>query len=61
MHDSLPGDGALAELARNLGVSSLDQHLYELPLVARKRMSWFWPTKVRFQAGSIGPDSGRGV
>ena len=40
---TLPGDGALAELARNLGVSSLDQHLYELPLVARKRMSWFWP------------------
>ena len=22
---------------------SLDQHLYELPLVARKRLSWLWP------------------
>jgi energy-coupling factor transport system ATP-binding protein len=26
-----------------LGVPSLDQHLYELPLVARKRLSWLWP------------------
>ena len=21
----------------------MDQHLYELPLVARKRLSWLWP------------------
>jgi ABC-type sulfate/molybdate transport systems ATPase subunit len=24
-------------------VPSLDQHLYELPLTARKRLSWLWP------------------
>ena len=23
--------------------ASLDQHLYELPLAARKRISWLWP------------------
>jgi energy-coupling factor transport system ATP-binding protein len=30
-------------LARALGMPSLDQHLYELPLAARKRVSWLWP------------------
>jgi len=36
-------DDRVAELARDLGVPSLDQHLYELPLAARKRISWLWP------------------
>jgi cobalt/nickel transport system ATP-binding protein len=40
---AFPDDAACATLARHLGVSSLDQHLYELPLVARKRVSWLWP------------------
>jgi energy-coupling factor transporter ATP-binding protein EcfA2 len=38
-----PTDAALASLAARLGIASLDQHLYELPLVARKRASWLWP------------------
>jgi energy-coupling factor transporter ATP-binding protein EcfA2 len=33
----------LTELARLFGLASLDQHLYELPLAARKRASWLWP------------------
>ena len=40
---AFPADAALASLAARLGVASLDQHLYELPLVARKRASWLWP------------------
>jgi energy-coupling factor transport system ATP-binding protein len=40
---TLPPDDTLATLAALLGIRSLDQHLYELPLVARKRLSWFWP------------------
>jgi energy-coupling factor transporter ATP-binding protein EcfA2 len=40
---SLPPDDALTALAASLGVRSLDQHLYELPLAARKRLSWLWP------------------
>jgi energy-coupling factor transporter ATP-binding protein EcfA2 len=40
---AVPGDDRLAELARHLGITSLDQHLYELPLVARKRLSWLMP------------------
>ncbi len=39
----LPSDDELAKLAACLGVRSMDQHLYELPLVARKRLSWLWP------------------
>ena len=39
----LPPDAELAMLAASLGIRSLDQHLYELPLVARKRLSWLWP------------------
>jgi energy-coupling factor transporter ATP-binding protein EcfA2 len=38
-----PGDAAMAALAACLGASSLDVHLYELPLAARKRLSWLWP------------------
>jgi energy-coupling factor transporter ATP-binding protein EcfA2 len=36
-------DDRVTGLARYLGVASLDQHLYELPLAARKRISWLWP------------------
>jgi energy-coupling factor transporter ATP-binding protein EcfA2 len=36
-------DGRMAKLAAALGVHSLDAHLYELPLTARKRLSWLWP------------------
>ena len=36
-------DARLSELAQALGIASLDQHLYELPLAARKRVSWLWP------------------
>jgi len=39
----LPSVETLAALAACLGVRSIDQHLYELPLVARKRLSWLWP------------------
>ena len=39
---TIPDESALAALAARLGVPSLDQHLYELPLVARKRVSWLW-------------------
>jgi cobalt/nickel transport system ATP-binding protein len=38
-----PADAALTTLAACLGVPSLDVHLYELPLAARKRLSWLWP------------------
>jgi energy-coupling factor transporter ATP-binding protein EcfA2 len=38
-----PDDAGLARLAGHLGIGSLEQHLYELPLVARKRLSWLWP------------------
>jgi energy-coupling factor transporter ATP-binding protein EcfA2 len=38
-----PDDAALAALAVHLGAPSLDAHLYELPLAARKRLSWLWP------------------
>lgn len=39
----VPDDDRLTELAAQLGVTAPDQHLYELPLVARKRLSWLWP------------------
>ena len=39
----VPAVEVLARLAACLGVRSIDQHLYELPLVARKRLSWLWP------------------
>jgi energy-coupling factor transporter ATP-binding protein EcfA2 len=38
----IPDDAACTTLAGHLGVPSLDQHLYELPLAARKRVSWLW-------------------
>jgi energy-coupling factor transport system ATP-binding protein len=37
-----PPDARLASLAHKLGVRDADQHLYELPLAARKRLSWLW-------------------
>jgi energy-coupling factor transport system ATP-binding protein len=40
---ALMDEARLAALARALGIASLDQHLYELPLAARKRVSWLWP------------------
>jgi energy-coupling factor transporter ATP-binding protein EcfA2 len=40
---AVPPDDTLAGLAACLGVRSLEHHLYELPLVARKRLSWLWP------------------
>jgi energy-coupling factor transporter ATP-binding protein EcfA2 len=40
---AFPSDATLGALAARLGVASLDQHLYELPLTARKRASWLWP------------------
>src|SRR5207248_10079291 len=40
---TLPPEGKFAALAACLGIRSIDQHLYELPLVARKRLSWLWP------------------
>jgi energy-coupling factor transporter ATP-binding protein EcfA2 len=38
-----PADAGISTLAACLGVRSLDAHLYELPLAARKRLSWLWP------------------
>jgi energy-coupling factor transporter ATP-binding protein EcfA2 len=38
-----PSDGEIETAACHLGATSLDQHLYELPLAARKRLSWLWP------------------
>src|SRR5262249_55877404 len=45
-----------------LGVPSLDTHLYELPLVARKRLSWLWPLSgalpwIMLDEPSIGQDA----
>lgn len=39
----MPDNTQLAKLAQALGIAGLDQHLYELPLAARKRASWLWP------------------
>ena len=38
-----PDERHIAALAARLGAPSLDAHLYELPLAARKRLSWLWP------------------
>jgi energy-coupling factor transport system ATP-binding protein len=38
-----PDDAAVGTLAAHLGTGSRDAHLYELPLAARKRLSWLWP------------------
>jgi energy-coupling factor transporter ATP-binding protein EcfA2 len=40
--DSLPSDDRVALLSEQLGIRSLDMHLYEIPLAARKRLSWLW-------------------
>jgi ATPase subunit of ABC transporter with duplicated ATPase domains len=38
-----PSDALLRSLAGKLGVRAPDQHLCDLPLAARKRLSWLWP------------------
>jgi energy-coupling factor transport system ATP-binding protein len=38
-----PSEVRLISLAHKLGVQTPDQLLYELPLAARKRLSWLWP------------------
>jgi cobalt/nickel transport system ATP-binding protein len=38
-----PSEALLASLAVKLGVRAPDQHLYDLPLAARKRLGWLWP------------------
>jgi ATPase subunit of ABC transporter with duplicated ATPase domains len=40
---SLLREQRLGAIARALGVESMDQNLYELPLASRKRVSWLWP------------------
>jgi energy-coupling factor transporter ATP-binding protein EcfA2 len=40
---ALPSEEKFAALSGRLGAKSLDDHVYELPLVARKRLSWLWP------------------
>jgi energy-coupling factor transporter ATP-binding protein EcfA2 len=52
----------LASLARSLGAPSSDAHLYELPLAARKRLSWLWPLSgalpwIMLDEPTIGQDS----
>jgi ATPase subunit of ABC transporter with duplicated ATPase domains len=54
-------DARITKLAAALGVDSLDAHLYELPLAARKRLSWLWPLSgalpwVMLDEPSIGQD-----
>jgi cobalt/nickel transport system ATP-binding protein len=38
-----PSDALLRSLAGKLGVRAPDPHLCDLPLAARKRLSWLWP------------------
>jgi len=57
-----PSDERLSLLARCLGFPSLDLHLYELPLAARKRLSWLWPFSgalpwIMLDEPTIGQDS----
>ena len=40
---ALVTDARMEALAAALGIHSLDARLYELPLTARKRLSWLWP------------------
>ena len=42
-NDRFPTNETIAALSLQLGLPSLDHHLYELPLTARKRVSWLWP------------------
>jgi energy-coupling factor transport system ATP-binding protein len=58
---ALLADARVEALAAALGIHSLDAHLYELPLAARKRLSWLWPLSgalpwVMFDEPSIGQD-----
>jgi energy-coupling factor transporter ATP-binding protein EcfA2 len=55
-------DDRMANLADALGARSLDAHLYELPLAARKRLSWLWPLSgalpwAMFDEPSVGQDA----
>jgi ABC-type Mn2+/Zn2+ transport system ATPase subunit len=57
----LLADTRMEALAAALGIHSLDARLYELPLAARKRLSWLWPLSgalpwVMFDEPSIGQD-----
>jgi energy-coupling factor transporter ATP-binding protein EcfA2 len=57
-----PDDAAVATLAAHLGAGSRDAHLYELPLAARKRLSWLWPLSgalpwVMFDEPTVGQDA----
>ena len=58
---ALLADARMQAHAAALGIHSLDAHLYELPLAARKRLSWLWPLSgalpwVMFDEPSIGQD-----
>jgi len=58
---ALLADARMEALAAALGVHSLDARLYELPLAARKRLSWLWPLSgalpwVMLDEPSIGQD-----
>jgi cobalt/nickel transport system ATP-binding protein len=58
---TVPEEAALATLGAHLGAGSLEQHLYELPLVARKRLSWLWPLAgalpwIMFDEPTVGQD-----
>jgi energy-coupling factor transporter ATP-binding protein EcfA2 len=55
-------DSRMAKFAAALGTPSLDAHLYELPLAARKRLSWLWPLSgalpwVMLDEPSVGQDT----
>jgi ATPase subunit of ABC transporter with duplicated ATPase domains len=55
-------DARIAKLAAALGIHSLEAHLYELPLAARKRLSWLWPLSgalpwIMLDEPSIGQDT----
>ena len=57
----LLADARMEALAAALGIHSLDARLYELPLAARKRLSWLWPLSgalpwVMLDEPSIGQD-----
>jgi cobalt/nickel transport system ATP-binding protein len=57
----VPDEAMLTALAAHLGAGAIDQHLYELPLVARKRLSWLWPFSgalpwIMFDEPTIGQD-----
>jgi energy-coupling factor transport system ATP-binding protein len=58
---ALVADARMEGLAAALGIHSLNAHLYELPLAARKRLSWLWPLSgalpwVMLDEPSIGQD-----